>query len=52
VIISSAIYNDPAVRDFLNDPGHGLTATTFEIPLKGFDEEKFNLWRVARRNRS
>ncbi|HEU5236147.1 MAG TPA: adenylate/guanylate cyclase domain-containing protein [Pyrinomonadaceae bacterium] len=52
VIISSAIYNDPAVRDFLNDPSHGLTATTFEIPLKGFDEEKFNLWRVARQNRS
>ena len=48
VIISNAIYNDPAVRDFLNDPRHGLTATTFEIPLKGFDEERFSLWRVAR----
>ena len=49
VIISSAIYNDPEVREFLSDPRHGLTATTFEIPLKGFDNERFSLWRVARR---
>jgi class 3 adenylate cyclase len=48
VIISGAIYSDPAVRELLSDPIHGLTATTFEIPLKGFDEEKFNLWRVTR----
>jgi class 3 adenylate cyclase len=46
VIISSEIYNDPAVRDFLNDPRNGLAARKFEIPLKGFDEEKFILWRV------
>ena len=48
VIISSAIYSDPAVRELLSDPTHGLIATTFEIPLKGFDEEQFNLWRVTR----
>jgi class 3 adenylate cyclase len=48
VVISSAIYNDHAVRDFLNDPSQGLTSTRFEIPLKGFDEEKFELWRVMR----
>jgi class 3 adenylate cyclase len=48
VVISSAIYNDPAVRDFLNDPSHRLTSTRFEIPLKGFDAEKFSLWRIAR----
>lgn len=48
VVISSAIYSDPAVRELLSDPTHGLSATTFEIPLKGFDEEKFNLWRVTR----
>jgi class 3 adenylate cyclase len=46
VIISCEIYHDPAVRDFLNDPAHGLAARKFEIPLKGFDEEKFVLWRV------
>jgi len=50
VIISSEIYQDPAVRDFLSDPAHGLTATRFEIPLKGFDEERFGLWRVARQS--
>lgn len=49
VIISNAIYSDPAVREFLSDPDYGLSATTFEIPLKGFDEEKFNLWRVTRK---
>ena len=48
VIISSAIYSDPAVRELLSDPTHGLIATTFEIPLKGFDEEQFSLWRVTR----
>jgi len=47
VIISSAIYNDPAVRDFLNDPANGLSASRFEMPLKGFDEERFSLWRVT-----
>lgn len=50
VVISSAIYGDPAVRDFLSDPSQGVIATTFEIPLKGFDEEKFTLWRVSRRS--
>jgi class 3 adenylate cyclase len=51
VVISSAIYSDPAVRELLSDPANRLTATTFEIPLKGFDEEKFNLWRVTRSGR-
>jgi len=41
-------FTDPAVRELLSDPVHGLSATTFEIPLKGFDAEKFNLWRVTR----
>ena len=48
VIVSSAIFDDPAVRDFLNDPANGLSAARFEIPLKGFDEERFQLWRVSR----
>src|SRR5437867_12784971 len=48
VVISSAVYSDPAVREFLGDAQHGVVATRFEIPLKGFDEEQFELWRVAR----
>ena len=49
VVISNAIYNDPEVRDFLSDPQHGLLVARFEMPLKGFDDEKFSLWRVAMR---
>jgi hypothetical protein len=26
----------------------GLSSTRFTIPLKGFDDEQFELWRVAR----
>lgn len=51
VIISSAVYSDPAVRDFLSDTQQGVVATRFEIPLKGFDEEQFELWRVSIQNR-
>lgn len=48
VIISSVVYSDPQVRDLLSDPKEGLSATRFEIPLKGFDVEQFELWRVTR----
>jgi class 3 adenylate cyclase len=47
VVISNAVYADPAVRELLSRP-EGFVATRFEIPLKGFDNEKFELWRVAR----
>ena len=48
VVISSAVYSDPAVQEFLSKPQNGITATRFEIPLKGFDEARFELWRIAR----
>jgi class 3 adenylate cyclase len=48
VVISTAVYADPEVRALLSDPSQGLSATRFEIPLKGFDEEWFELWRVGR----
>jgi class 3 adenylate cyclase len=48
VIISAAVYDDPGVRDLLSEPGNGFLATRFAIPLKGFDDEHFELWRVAR----
>lgn len=47
VVISTAVYLDPEVRDLLNDPHRGFSVTRFEMPLKGFDEQ-FELWRVAR----
>jgi class 3 adenylate cyclase len=48
VVISTSVYSDPEVRELLGDSQNGLAATRFEIPLKGFDEERFELWRVAR----
>ena len=48
VVISTAVYSDPEVRELLADCPAGLAATHFTIPLKGFDDEQFELWRVAR----
>jgi len=47
VIVSTAVFSDPEVRDLLNDPGNGFVATRFEMSLKGFEEQQ-ELWRVAR----
>jgi class 3 adenylate cyclase len=48
VVISSAVYDDPEIRDMLSNPV--FTCHRFEIPLKGFDEESFELWRVGLQN--
>jgi len=48
VVVSTAVYSDPEVRDLLSDPGKGFSVTRFEMPLKGFDKEKFELWRVTK----
>jgi class 3 adenylate cyclase len=48
IVISSDVYDDPEVRSFLAQPANGLVARRFEIPLKGFDDETFALWRVGR----
>ena len=48
VVISTAVYSDPEVRELLKECPAGLSATQFRIPLKGFDDEQFELWRVAR----
>jgi class 3 adenylate cyclase len=48
VVISTAVYSDPEVRDLLNDPDNGVEARRFEMPLKGFDAEQFELWRVTK----
>jgi class 3 adenylate cyclase len=46
VIISHALYDDPEVRAFL--ASENLQAVPFEMMLKGFKEERFELWRVSR----
>jgi len=52
IVISTVVYSDPGVRELLGDGAASLVATRFEIPLKGFAEEQFELWRVSVQNRS
>jgi adenylate cyclase len=52
VVISAAVHSDPEVRELLNTPDNNLEATSFAVELKGFDEERFDLWRVVRRART
>ncbi len=47
VIISKALYDDSEVREFV--AREQLHAIQFEILLKGFEEERFELWRVSKR---
>jgi class 3 adenylate cyclase len=46
VIISRALYDDPEVRTFV--AGENLLATPFEMLLKGFQEERFELFRISK----
>lgn len=47
VIISRPMYDDPEVRNFIE--AEKLQTTAFEMRLKGFEEERFELLRVSRR---
>ncbi len=47
IIISRALYDDPEVRKMVE--AEGYTATRFDIELKGFEQERFELWRISRR---
>ena len=49
VVISRAVYDDTEVRELVNGPDSSLSATRFEMDLKGFDQERFELWRIGRR---
>ncbi len=49
VIISRSIYDDPDVQELIKSTDTNLQAVPFEILLKGFDEERFELWRVGRK---
>ena len=46
VIISRTLYDDPEVGSFIRS--EGLTTTTFEMQLKGFENESVELLRIAR----
>jgi class 3 adenylate cyclase len=49
VVISRPVYEDPEVREMLEGPAAQLSGDRFEIELKGFDQECFELWRVSRK---
>ena len=49
VVISAAVYNDPEVRELLHSPEQNLEATPFVMELKGFDQERFDLWHIVRK---
>jgi class 3 adenylate cyclase len=46
VIISRVLYDDPEVRQLI--AAENLQTTPFEISLKGFQEERFELWRISK----
>ncbi|HEU5459944.1 MAG TPA: DUF5939 domain-containing protein [Pyrinomonadaceae bacterium] len=45
VIISRSVYEDAKVRELI--AAKGLSAVEFDMSLKGFDDERFELWRVS-----
>jgi adenylate cyclase len=45
VIISRSVYEDVQVRELLESKG--LAATEFDMKLKGFEDERFALWRIS-----
>ena len=45
VIISRAVYEDAKVRELMQS--QGLSAVEFDMALKGFENERFELWRVS-----
>ena len=48
VIISGAVHDDPRVRELIES--QGLSSIQFDMALKGFEDERFELWRVSSRN--
>ena len=47
VIISRSVYEDAKVREFIMS--EGLSAEEFDMTLKGFESERFELWRVSKK---
>ncbi len=47
VIISGSVYEDAKVRELIES--QGFTVAEFDMQLKGFDNERFELWKVSRK---
>ncbi len=48
IIISRALYDDPEIRQLIER--NRLETTRFDIQLKGFADERFELWRISQGN--
>ncbi len=48
VIISARVYHDPEVGEVLAEWGEQVHTAALAATLKGFDAERFELWRVTR----
>jgi class 3 adenylate cyclase len=48
MILSDATYTDPEVREYLHDPYEAYNVEPFDEMLKGFDDERFHLWRICK----
>lgn len=46
VVLSTSVRHDPEVDALLRDPASGLTIAPDTTTLKGFDDERFEIWRV------
>lgn len=46
IIISQTVYNDPEVQDLFKMESGLIKVFPFESKLKGFEEERFDLWRI------
>lgn len=47
MIVSDVVFMDPEVQEFVVSNHNDYQAMGFQEQLKGFDDECFNLWRVA-----
>jgi class 3 adenylate cyclase len=47
VIISRTVFEDAKVQELIDS--EGFSAEPFDMSLKGFEDERFELWRVSRR---
>ena len=47
MVISAAVRHDPDVEALLAQAGDGLSTEPMEATLKGLDDERSALWRVA-----
>ena len=50
IIISTAVRDDPKVTAMIETPENGLQLEPVEAMLKGFDEERIELWRVTEKS--